>query len=127
MKLSLNGWHRLGIILSFFWIVGVILVTALQFYSVRSNLTNPYPEDQQFKDLCFVGYYDTQLKEILPAKTVSRVLRRNPFLSASFEPRIKVLTVILVILAPVLGGWLFIYSMIFATTWVRRGFYRSRT
>jgi hypothetical protein len=127
MKLSLSGWQRLGIVLAFLWAIGILLFTAHEFYSARSHLTHASPEDKQFKDLCFVGYYETQLKVMLPSKTVSRVIRENKYLSVAFEPRIKVLTVIIIILGPVLGGWLFIYGLFFAITWVRRGFHRSCT
>jgi hypothetical protein len=127
MKLSLTGWQRLGILLSVFWAIGVLLFTVQGLLSVRANLANPYPEHQKFKDSYFVGYFEIQLKEMLPARTVSRVLRENPYLSVSFEPGIKVFNVSFLILAPVLVGWVFIYGLLFAVTWVRQGFDRSST
>lgn len=35
MKLSLSGWQRLGIILSVFWAIGVLLFTVQEFRYAR--------------------------------------------------------------------------------------------
>lgn len=127
MKSSLTGWQRLGILLSVLWVIGILLFTVQQFLSVRASLANPFPEYLEFKDYYFVGYFQIQIKEMLPARTVSRVLRENPYLSFLFEPRIKVFNVSLLILAPILVGWVFIYGLFSAVTWVRQGFDRSST
>ena len=102
--MQLNGWQRVGIVLSVLWIV-VIAIIALSEYAGWVRLGE------------FTFRY-----EVMTLKTGARFVDD---LGLLYEPSFKVFYFATALLLPVLIGWITVYLLAWAIRWVHRGFKRK--
>ena len=125
---TLNGWRRLGIIISVIWIltIGVysykelveadtrdILKSVQSRNLVKFMSTKPIPDDfrERFQKL---ESYDALTQLNLMREAESIVLATRPQLSLAQLAAISIL--------PIIFGWLLVEATCFSFRWVRRGF-----
>ena len=116
----LNGWQRLGLVLSGLWALVAIGLSANDYYRAYSSYSHHIesdasiaacrekarsgPNPEQSAKACFVS--ETEIT----GRQISR---------PSFPP---VLPILALIFLPIAAGWLIAYFAIWATRWVREGF-----
>ena len=103
--MKLNGWNRIGIILSVLWMLSVIGYTAIEFQlGPESNML---------------------LVDMVVTKTGEpiKVLEGNPFRDlVPVEPNLKLMTFFLALFIPVVVIWILSYLIVWSTKWVKAGF-----
>lgn len=106
--MKLNGWQRIGIVLSILWLVPVASFPLIQLWT--------YPEDTLHNS----PFFDW----IVPAADVPSA--ENDDLYDLFEPdlvpKLKIGLYLLFAFGPVIGFWLLIYLCIYTIRWVFNGF-----
>ena len=117
MVKKLNGWQRIGVVLSVAWILSVSGVALFEFYSVSHPRHCLFVYDAIPVGTVWTEKFDARGRPIAPweydwesDKTVpkTRKLRVIVFASA--------------VVLPLLGGWLLSFSSVRALKWVREGF-----
>ncbi len=139
MKIRLNGWHRVGVIISVYWVFFVI-----------GNFVIAYSEIESFEEATsrncpllskpFLSWYDSKAKKEISvydkenwftksvgcgvaedrAKVFSEQYQRG-----EIEPEVKIqyMGLIGAIVVPVLILWLGVYALVRLIKWVAAGFY----
>jgi len=110
VAIRLNGWHRIGIVLSLVWVVFVCGYAAHE-YLERGAST-------------------TLLIEVTPDKASmvdkqGRVL--DYFELKTGEPRLLIVPLIAATLVPLALAWAIVYLCVFAFRWVAAGFRSKQT
>lgn len=117
----INGWQRIGVVLSALWCLGVVGFATKAYYTYFQNAALeahnaecrenarkwPSPEDKEeacVKALTWSEAAALEHEGVVGKTPVPPVL---PFLALLF--------------LPIAGGWLVVYAAIWATKWVREG------
>lgn len=134
MKTRLNGWQRIGIIISILW---CFFISGTVFYEYSGN---NFEEDLSgmcphlWKDFC--SWHDSKTDDKLSLliegekSVVCETLRaratdlKTKYLRGDIKPELKVdyAGVLLAIILPVVIFWIITYSLVWVVKWVRAGF-----
>lgn len=104
----LNGWQRIGVVISVLWCIFVIGLASYAYFEV-------------FQD-------EMRIKECQELKDGTRNIKPEDLLTGIFcddSPRpkkVNFLEVSAILVLPVVGAWLLIYMIIWITKWVMAGF-----
>ena len=122
----LNGWQRIGILLSFIWCITVTSFLAYEYYDVRT--TSP-PVKVEYKEsvntdksLNTNAQSEFDFSEAVAKRQELNRLRaikhRQDILNfnGTFK-RFLIFTFL-----PIISSWLFIYTCVLSIQWVKRGF-----
>jgi hypothetical protein len=118
----LNGWQRLGIVLSGVWCLVVIGVNANDYYKLYSHYSSRVesdakkitcldkarkgPSPEQSVKACQQGLTDTEFGIPMPERP-------------SLPPALPILALLFL---PIAIGWFVAYAVKWVTNWVREGF-----
>jgi hypothetical protein len=105
MRLRLNGWQRIGIVLSILWIVGVLIYTWDSYRDMTAR------HDKLHYSCLFS--LDTKVTK----ETCDEVYDVSQMVTASVSQE-KLLRG----LAPIPIAWLLVYIVVWTVRWIRRGF-----
>ncbi len=115
--MRLNGWKRIGIVLSALWVVGISIklhddggVWAVKNAKVLYDSCMSHAVVQQDFDKC----WNDQISDV--SKFKSDYFLTNPDFWLGF---------ILYFVAPIMMGWLFVYICIWIFRWIKAGFKKS--
>ena len=107
--MRINGWQRIGIVLSITWIIGAAYVSRQQEMKTAENILN-----FQFNDCWQSKEYDFKTCSDKRGETWLILMKPHWSNHAFYS------------LTPAVLGWLFVYMMLGIYRWVRRGFTNPR-
>jgi len=112
-RFRLNGWQRIGVVLSCCWAIAVCGIFLAEKLSATAK--RPLTYEEVIKDPNFQG---------LPPIEQEKVLAALPELAAQREMKARkdLLLGTLVVFVPILTAWLAVYAIIAIVKWVRKGF-----
>lgn len=105
VQMRLNGWHRIGIVLSILWMIGGAVYE-------RNNQREFAGKIAQF------DYSNCLDKQPAPGRDCSKVIRES--LEKWNKPDWG--GVIYVAFAPIVAGWIVVYLFVGIFRWIRTGF-----
>jgi hypothetical protein len=102
----LNGWQRLGIVLSVLWIAAVFA------YALVELSRGPFSAKL--------------LTEIVPSTTRESIKPSvkgdSDVVLAPVEPRLIAVRIAIAVAVPVVAGWSFVYLLVLVARWIGAGF-----
>jgi hypothetical protein len=118
--MKLTGWYRIGIVLSVLWCFIIIGFVVYQYYTGTydyHSILISYVEDtsQPSQSLQRIKLVNPQGKEII----LDPVVVNNPVL---YNPIVNYTMVLLLLIVPVVSGWILVFTIIWTIKWVIRGF-----
>ena len=139
MAIRLNGWGRLGVVLSVLWLGGVNALVLTEYWQrdkgdiftldVDDPLKNSFFPDRQiffyWKSPRFFDFLEYHVGEDLgrfPEKQQLEILRKRDALAQELELRFNYLRYFGVLFIPVAVAWILVYFVVVTVRWVRRGF-----
>jgi len=118
VRIQLNGWQRIGAILSLLWVVSVCGY-AVSEYSERG------PRTAYFVEMVKVGVAPTG--DSADSQTGKRRTLSFEDFVGRFEPRLMIDRLIAAIALPLIAAWALVYLGIIAVRWVAAGFRKNGT
>src|SRR3989338_6981256 len=118
--IRLNGWQRIGVVLSALWCLAVIGFTANGYYKAYANYSH-HLESDAYSASCS----DNARKGPSPEKTMKACPLSETEITdrqATRPPVPPATPVLALILLPIAGVWLVVYFAMRATKWIREGF-----
>ena len=115
MQIRLNGWQRIGVVISVVWVLSVGGCGALE--QVREGHSTYY-------------FVDTVIVPVPPVKELNRpgrLLSDEEFLGLRTEHHFRVDRLIAAMLVPVALFWVLAYACVFVVRWVAAGFRKNGT
>jgi uncharacterized membrane protein YhaH (DUF805 family) len=112
----LNGWQRVGVVLSALWCLGVVGKTGYDFYTAVSF--NAYVEK-----CCEEDKENVPRKEKKHGDEISWCEAAEVCTRATLRPTLPpVLALIALLFLPIAAGWLIAFLIIWTAKWIREGF-----
>lgn len=103
--MRINGWQRIGIVLSITWIIGAGIVVSEKVRDDANAISS-------------IGFDNCRNIQNFDIETCSD--QKWEVYKKLNDPNWSMISISA--LAPVFGGWLFVYMMLGIYRWVRRGF-----
>lgn len=129
--MKLNGWQRIGIVLSVLWLVAVLLFAAFEYNTADKYRSLSERQSQVFiywASPVIVDPFELHLGENLDRfseREQVEILRKRELVSQGLSLDVFVGWLFGWLFLPILASWVLAYVSIFVFGWVRAGFLRG--
>ena len=108
--MHLNGWQRLGAVLTIIWMAIISIIGALDYFPEKPKAN------------IFIHYVDRDMTSVSAEEKRKSDAATKIFGIAEQEAKFHINPFAATLAIPIIGCWLMVYLLIFAIRWVAVGF-----